>query len=87
MQDGKHIGYISEGVLTRGQQKTTRGGMPGCLSNHFPLFFFRLERAEPARVLVVLLLEGLDKALLAADATLLEVRTEFFFAIISPPFN
>ena len=44
-------------------------------------FFFRLERAEPASVFAVLLLEVFVSVLLAAVATLEDVRTEFFFAI------
>lgn len=45
----------------------------------------RFDNAEAANFFTVLLVEDLESALPAADATLEEVRTEFFFAIVSPP--
>lgn len=45
----------------------------------------RFDNAEAANFFVVLLVEDLASALPAADATLEEVRTEFFLAIVSPP--
>lgn len=49
--------------------------------------FFRLERAEPARVRAAALLEDLRRVLLAAAATLEEVLTEFFCAILFTSFR
>nr|DAM43119.1 MAG TPA: hypothetical protein [Caudoviricetes sp.] len=46
----------------------------------------RLESAEPAICLAVLLVLGLRSAFDALEATLLEVRT-LFLAIASPPFG
>ena len=49
--------------------------------------FLRLERAEPARVRAAALLEALRRVLLAAAATLEEVLTEFFCAILFTSFR
>lgn len=57
------------------------------MRDHLPDDFFRLERAEPARVRAAALLEGLRRVLLAAAATLEEVLTEFFCAILFTSFR
>ena len=50
-------------------------------------FFRRLESVEAASVFVVLLLPGRESALLAAEATLEMVRTEFFVAMFFTSFR
>jgi len=72
--------------LKRATKKQPRERTSTAFGVYLLLVFFRLERAEPASVFVVLLEEGFFKALLAAEATFEEVRTEFAFAIHTPPF-
>ena len=47
----------------------------------------RLDKADPANFLTVLLLEDFAKARPAVEATLEVVRTEFFFAITFTSFQ
>lgn len=56
--------------LLGSNKKTAKGGGPSTVSViYLLLVFFRLERAEPASVFVVLLLEDLERVLLATVAT------------------
>ena len=50
-------------------------------------FGLRLDNADAANFFTVLLVEDLDRALPAADATLEDVRTEFRFAILLTSFQ
>ena len=77
-----HIHDVSVGVDCGGDKKTAPCGNTRRLSGHLDR---RLDKADAAIVLVVLLVFPLLKAFDALDATVLIVRTEFL-AIGSPPF-
>jgi hypothetical protein len=77
-----HIHEVSVGVDCGGDRKTAPCGNTRRLSGHLDR---RLDKADAAIVLVVLLVFPLLKAFDALDATVLLVRTEFL-AIGSPPF-
>lgn len=77
-----HIHEVSVGVDCGGDRKTASCGNTRRLSGHLDR---RLDKADAAIVLVVLLVFPLLKAFDALDATALLVRTEFL-AIGSPPF-
>lgn len=77
-----HIHEVSAGVDCGGDRKTVSCGNTRRLSGHLDR---RLDKADAAIVLVVLLVFPLLKAFDALDATVLLVRTEFL-AIGSPPF-
>lgn len=77
-----HIHEVSVGVDCGGDRKAAPCGNTRRLSGHLDR---RLDKADAAIVLVVLLVFPLLKAFDALDATVLLVRTEFL-AIGSPPF-
>lgn len=77
-----HIHEVSVGIDCGGDRKTASCGNTRRLSGHLDR---RLDKADAAIVLVVLLVFPLLKAFDALEATVLLVRTEFL-AIGSPPF-
>ena len=77
-----HIHEVSVGVDCGGDRKTVSCGNTRRLSGHLDR---RLDKADAAIVLVVLLVFPLLKAFDHLDASVLKVRTEFL-AIGSPPF-
>lgn len=77
-----HIHEVSVGVDCGGDRKTAPCGNTRRLSGHLDR---RLDKADAAIVLVVLLVFQLLKAFDGLDETVLLVRTEFL-AIGSPPF-